>query len=197
MPRTMPRAGCAAVALPLPIQEEEPELDARRALAIACFLATGPCTIRVRVEGEDEEQEEEVWMPWAREPSCQFQHCMIMIRSTHERPKFEVMVIGGYGADAGQSTEVLSVQAWGTFRAALSRSCSHHRSISARAAAAGVDVRVVLPPHTAADRHPTITSHCLSATPSRSLCAHEADTARPGPKLRSRRACCAAAMPAS
>jgi len=80
---TMPRAGCAAVALPLPIQEEEPE-----------------------VEGEDEEQEEEVWMPW-------------------------VMVIGGYGADAGQSTEVLSVQA---------------------------------------------------------------DTARPGPKLRSRRACCAAAM---
>jgi len=58
------------------------------------------------VEGEDEEQEEEVWMPW-------------------------VMVIGGYGADAGQSTEVLSVQA---------------------------------------------------------------DTARPGPKLRSRRACCAAAM---
>ncbi|CAE7726854.1 FOLD4 [Symbiodinium sp. CCMP2592] len=62
---TMPRAGCAAVALPLPIQEEEPE-----------------------VEGEDEEQEEEVWMPW-------------------------VIVIGGYGADAGQSTEVLSVQARG------------------------------------------------------------------------------------
>ncbi|CAE7255695.1 FOLD4 [Symbiodinium necroappetens] len=80
---TMPRAGCAAVALPLPIQEEEPEL-----------------------EGEDGEEEEEVWMPW-------------------------VMVIGGYGADAGQSTEVLSVQA---------------------------------------------------------------GTARPGPKLRSRRACCAAAM---
>ncbi|CAE7948383.1 folD [Symbiodinium sp. KB8] len=83
---TMPRAGCAAVALPLPIQEEEPEL-----------------------EGEDGEEEEEVWMPW-------------------------VMVIGGYGADAGQSTEVLSVQA---------------------------------------------------------------GTARPGPKLRSRRACCAAAMPRS
>ena len=48
--------------------------------------------------------------------SCQFQHCLAMIRCTHERLEFEVMVIGGYGADAGQSTEVLSVQAWGTFR---------------------------------------------------------------------------------